>query len=83
MNSEILLLAYGAVCLGMIVFNLVYSMVLDLKEQSLSRSGRRLRTEIMRQFGLLRDSGKVEAEHLAYLRRKLRDHPHSKRRWPI
>ena len=71
MGSELLLYGYGAVCLSMLVFNIVYNISQKRKDQRLERKSRRLETRVDRQIARLREGEPLERGHTAYLCRKL------------
>lgn len=72
MGSEVLLYGYGAVCLSMLVFNIVNSIVMKKQEMRLERRSRALAAQVEIQMELIRQGKEVEQKHMRYLARKLR-----------
>lgn len=71
MGSEIMLLGYGAVCLSMLVFNVINSLVMKKKELRLDKRCRKLEDKVQVQIGYIKDGRMVEEEHIRYLSRRL------------
>lgn len=71
MGSEVLLYGYGAVCLSMLAFNIVYNMVMKHSDLRSFRRARKIRTKIRWQLLLLRTGGGVQPKHIRYLKRRL------------
>lgn len=71
MGMEVLLYGYGAVCLSMILFNLVYSIVLRGSHRRLRRKSDRLQAKVQAQLARIGREQAVEPGHLRYLRRTL------------
>ncbi len=71
MRSEVLLLGYGAVCLCMMVFNVVYYFTLKNRDRRMEKKNGRLGARVEGQLERLRRGREVEYRHLSYLRRTL------------
>lgn len=71
MGGEVLLYGYGAVCLSMMVFNIVNSVVLKKQEIRLERRSKILAFQVEAQLERIRGGGAVEEKHIRYLSRKL------------
>ncbi len=71
MGSEALLYGYTAVCVSMLIFNLLYYFSLNRRDRRMGRVSKRLQTQVDRQLARLRWGGAVERRHLLYLERKL------------
>lgn len=71
MGSEVLLLGYGAVCLSMLVFNVVNSLLMKGEGMRLEKRCRRLEEKVRRQMRYIQDGGMVEERHIRYLLRRL------------
>lgn len=71
MGSEVLLYGYSAVCVSMLVFNIVYFFLLNGRDRRMERTERRFRSRVEYQLDRLRLGMEPEGRHLAYLRRKL------------
>ncbi len=71
MGIETMLYFYGAVCVSMIAFNLIYNTLLKRSQLRLGKRCRRLEARIAPQLKLLRRGEHVQEEHLAYLRHRL------------
>lgn len=50
-GSEVLIYGYGAVCLCMIVFNLIYNVIQRGKEPRTEKKVARLKTALLEQYG--------------------------------
>lgn len=72
MLIEYMLYFYGAVCVSMIIFNLVYSLILRRSEPRMKKRQRRLEAAMDLQLERLRQGLPVEARHCIYLQRRLR-----------
>lgn len=70
-GSEILLYIYGAVCVSMIAFNIVYNIMLGHGEKKLKQNSRRLEAEIYVQIHAVASGGEISADHMNLLKRKL------------
>ena len=71
MRTEVLLYAYGMICVSMIIFNIIYSMIVNGREPRLERKYKRIMKRIDLQLDGIRDGERVEEKHLRYLERKL------------
>ena len=71
MGSEALLYGYTAVCVSMLIFNLLCYLSLNRKGRRMERVSKRLQSQVDRQLARLRWGGTVEHRHLLYLERKL------------
>lgn len=72
MRVEFMIYLYGAVCVSMIGFNIVYNLILKFSRPRLERRCRSLQIQVQSQLARLRRGQEVEERHLAYLRRRLR-----------
>lgn len=71
MGTEIILYFYGLVCLSMLAFNIVYSVLLRMGDRRLDRRVERFSREVSAQLQRIREGQPVEARHLSFLSRKL------------
>ena len=71
MQIEFMIYLYGAVCVSMIGFNLVYALILRSSEPRLSRRSGRLQAETDCQLDRLCRGEDVEERHLRRLQRRL------------
>ncbi len=71
MGSELLLYIYGFICLGMIVFNFLHSVMLRGRERTLRKKGNQLERRIREQFQRISMGIPVGRRHRIYLRYKL------------
>ena len=71
MLIEYMLYFYGAVCLSMIIFNLIYAFFLRRGQPRMEKRRQRLDSALDAQLKRLRQGLPVEERHYAYLRRKL------------
>ena len=71
MGSEVILYFYGAVCLSMLAFNLVFSLYLRAGDLRLTRRTGRLSAMVGRQLARIRAGQSVETRHLSMLNRRL------------
>ena len=71
MGSETLLYGYGAVCVSMLVFNVIYNVTLNRRDRRLERQSRSLARRVDAQLDRLRMGLELERGHIAYLRRRL------------
>lgn len=72
MGVEVMIYLYGAVCVSMIVFNLVYNLILRRSEPRLEKRCARLRARVEPQLARLRAGEEPGARHLIWLQRRLR-----------
>lgn len=71
MKIETLIYIYGAVCLSMIGFNILYSLLLKRHEPHLKRRCQNIYDRIETQLNNIREGGSVEQTHLDYLERRM------------
>lgn len=71
MNSEILLYGYGAVCICMLIFNIIYSLAMKQRDRKLVRRSSEMSTQVRMQLQRLRIGGNIDQKHIRYLRRRL------------
>jgi len=71
LGSEVLLYGYCAVCVSLLIFNIVYYLLLKGRDRRAERVNRRFLARIDRQLERLRRGEEVEDRHLTWLRRKL------------
>ena len=72
MRVELIIYLYGAVCVSMIVFNIIYNLILKGSQPRLARRRRRLEARIGPQLARLGRGERVQPRHLAELQRTLR-----------
>ena len=72
MGVEVMIYLYGAVCVSMIGFNVIYTIVLRGSQPRMQRRARRLQWGVQRQMARLERGEKVEERYLRRLERKLR-----------
>lgn len=72
MNVEVLIYIYGAVCVCMIAFNIVYSIMLRGSEVRMERRSARIWQSVSRELERIRRIGSMSPEHLRYLERIMR-----------
>lgn len=71
MKSELFLYGYCLVCLGILLFNIVYSIVMKQKDQNMEQRVFYFSKLMMQQLEKIRGGEQTEAEHLRFLERKL------------
>ena len=71
MRIEILIYCYGAICLSMIAFNLAYLFLLKRNVRTSNKKERIFTGKIIEQMNNVSFGGKIDAEHLLYLNKKL------------
>lgn len=71
MGSGTLLYGYCAVCVGMLIFNIAFSLLLERRDRKTERVSRRSLARVDRQLERLHAGEAVERRHLIWLRRKL------------
>lgn len=71
MRAEMLIYIYGAICLSMIGFNLLYNLAMKRREPRLEKQCEKMKSEVMRQLDAIRKSGAVQPDHLHNLQRRL------------
>ncbi len=72
MRVEVMIYIYGAVCVSMIVFNMIYNLLLKRSEPRLKHRSQNMARMIALQIDRVRRGEPVEETHIAYLRHKLR-----------
>lgn len=72
MHVETMIYIYGAVCVSMIVFNVIYNLLLKRSEPQLGKRCRNLEAHLQPQLDRLRRGEPVELQHLTYLQHSLR-----------
>lgn len=72
MSAQTFLYVYGAVCLSMIVFNIVYGLLLRGSETRMEKRCQHMREMVEQQLGLIRQGYTVSDRHLERLQRRLR-----------
>ena len=72
MRIESMIYIYGAVCLSMILFNVVYNLLLNSSRLRLERRCGAVRVRLLPQLIRLRQGLGVEEKHLVYLEHALR-----------
>lgn len=71
MKVEVMIYLYGAVCVGMIVFNILYNLLLRGSDARMERRCGKFQNEISRQLTRLRADQEVEPVHIRMLQNKL------------
>lgn len=71
MKAEVLIYIYGAVCISMIVFNIVYNLLLKGSEPRMQKRCRKMQSKMDKQLSVLQAGDNLEGGHLSYLRRSL------------
>lgn len=72
MRAEVMIYIYGAVCVSMIVFNIVYNLLMKRSEPRMEKRCRRIKKKIDSEIENIKSpEGKVSEKHLKYLRRTL------------
>ncbi len=72
MQIEVIIYIYGAVCLCMIAFNIVYNLAMKRSKPRLEKRCRKLQKQVDKQLDVIRRGSCVEQRHLRYLQRRLR-----------
>lgn len=72
MSAQTFLYVYGAVCLSMIVFNIIYGLLLRGSETRMEKRCQRMREIVEQQLKLIRQGYTVSDRHLERLQRRLR-----------
>lgn len=70
-GGEMLLYGYGAVCVCMLLFNIVYIFVQKGSDRRLHKKSSRYASAMLAQFNGLRDGGAVEPRYIRRLQKKL------------
>lgn len=71
MGGEVLLYGYGAVCLSMLVYNVVSSVVMKKQEMRLDKRCKAFGARVAIQLDHIQEGKKVEQSHIRFLSRKL------------
>ena len=71
MGIEVIIYCYGAVCVGMLVFNSIYNFYLKRSSSKLEAKSRKIGRKMEEQINRVRKGDPVEEKHLEYLERKL------------
>ena len=71
MGAEVLLFAYGLVCMSMLAFNLIYSLSLRAGRRRLERRVKSLARRIDSRLQAVQTGQKVGSQHMSWLRRHL------------
>ncbi len=71
MKSELLLYGYGIVCLGMLVFNVIYNIGLKQNGRRMEKRVRKMGNRIDAQMERIHTGGRIAPGHIRYLRRSL------------
>lgn len=71
MKAEVMIYLYGAVCISMILFNIVYNLFLRSSEPRMERRCRKMEEKIGRQLARIKMNQAVEEGHMEDLRRSL------------
>ena len=71
MKIEIMIYAYIAICVSMILYNIVYVFILNHREKSLVLNSQKLEKNICEQIDIMKKGGAVSENHIKYLCKKL------------
>lgn len=71
MGTEVLLYAYGAVCVGMLIFNVVYGLVLRHRNTTQAQLGGEMYARMRIQFERIRRGDEVEPQHWRYMEKRM------------
>lgn len=71
MGSEIILYAYGIICVSMIIFNLTYNAILNSSDRRMDRADRHFSKAIEYQLNRIRNGEEVEEKYIKKLYRQL------------
>ncbi|MBM6830187.1 HEAT repeat domain-containing protein [Anaerotignum lactatifermentans] len=72
MKVEIIIYIYGAICISMIGFNIVYNLMLRRRDALFDKRTEKMRQGIRRQFQLIQKGEKTEKNHKKFLMKKLK-----------
>ena len=72
MKIEVMIYVYLAICVGMILFNIVSAVLSRSREKSLLKTSRGFEERILEELTHCEECGDVSDEHQAYLTKKLR-----------
>lgn len=72
MKVESMIYIYGAVCISMMVFNILYSIILKRRQPRLNSRCKVLSAQVEKQIAKIRAGQPIEGTHCAMLARKLR-----------
>ena len=72
MKIETMIYIYGAVCLSMIGFNILYNLILKRRELRLEKRCRKIKNRIEIQLNDIREGKSVSQKHMRYLQHSLR-----------
>ena len=72
MRIEMMIYIYGAVCLSMIGFNILYNLSLKRYEPRMEKRSRKIKSLVEIQLNAIREGKSVDPKHLSYLQRSLR-----------
>ena len=72
MKIEILLYVYLAICVGMILFNIVSAVLSRLRDKRISKINKRFNEQILNELEYLEQSGNIHNSHKKYLSKKLK-----------
>jgi len=71
MKIEIMIYAYIAICVSMILYNIVYVFILRYREKALSTNSARLQKVILEQLERIKSGGEVSESHKKFLKKFL------------
>ncbi len=71
MGSEVLLYGYGAVCISMLVFNIIYNILMKRKVWRLEKRSKRFADEMERQLERVRTGEEMSPGYMKHLQRRL------------
>lgn len=71
MKIEVMIYVYIAICVSMIIYNIVYVFILKHRATALTRNSEKLEDVIYKQINLLKEGKEISSKHKKYLCRKL------------
>ena len=71
MKIEIMIYTYIAICVSMILYNIIYVFILKYRARALVSNSKKLETIISEQIELLKNGGEISEKHKKYLFSKL------------
>lgn len=72
MKVENLIYVYLAICVGMILFNIVSAVMSRIKDKRISKRNKRFNNQVVSELHDLEETGELHSSHKKYLARKLR-----------
>lgn len=72
MKIEIMIYVYLAICVGMILFNIVSAVLSRSRDKRISKMNKRFNEQILNELAYLEQSGNIHDSHKKYLSKKLK-----------